>query len=241
MTVITSKATIKSLVAIVLRELPDDSDALVSCLHDTILKAKVRFPLLEFAATELYNSIPESKQLPLIDKVIALHTIGGNVLAGIFLQKRLLKHFKQSIDKAVEYIIQGNEWYVCDIIGERVIGYALLTMPEVTLPALKRFASHHDKWVVRCIGVAGHYAIKKGLKKHYVDELFLLLLSLRHVTELHTVKGIGWAAKTTAKFHPEIIARYREQIDSEDTRQWFKTKIKIGLGRTYKYAHRYTN
>ena len=28
--------------------------------------------------------------------------------------------------KAVEYFIEGDEWYVCDIIGERVFGVGLL-------------------------------------------------------------------------------------------------------------------
>ncbi|MBS1774269.1 MAG: DNA alkylation repair protein [Bacteroidetes bacterium] len=218
----------------------NDNSACVGYLQSSILKKKVRFPVLEYAAKELYISIPKASQLALLDSIIALNEIGGNVLAGMVLQLRLEQYFKQSLNKAVEYIIAGNEWYVCDIIGERVVGHALLTMPEQTIPELNKFAKHDDKWIVRSIGVAAHYAVKKGLKKQYADEVFRLLLSLAGTTDFHTKKGIGWAAKTTAKFHPEIIERYRGVIDSDDVKQWFRTKVTIGLGRTWKYAHRYT-
>src|SRR5690606_27867199 len=129
--------------------------------------------------------------------------------------------------------------YVCDIIGERVMGHALLTMPYVAIPELKQLAKHEDEWIVRSVGVATNYAVKKGLKKADVQQMFALLLTLANTTEFHTKKGVGWAVKTIAKFHPEIVAHYREQIETDpEIKQWFKTKIKIGLGRTDKYAGR---
>lgn len=242
MDAITSKAEVQRLVAAALQAFhAKGMDAAVDSVHKHILSKKIRFPLLETAAKELYKSLPEQQHIQFLDKVTALHTIGGNVLAGMILQLRLGKHFKESFSKAIEYIIAGNEWYVCDIIGERVMGHALLTMPEEALPALRKLAKHEDKWIVRSVGVAGHYAVKKGLKKQYADEMFCLLLSLCTTTEFHTKKGVGWAAKTIAKFHPDIIEKYNSEIyDNEEVKQWFKTKIKIGLGRTWKYAHRYT-
>jgi 3-methyladenine DNA glycosylase AlkD len=122
------------------------------------------------------------------------------------------------------------------------LGHALLTVPDATLPVLQRLSQHEDKWIVRSVGVATHYAVKKGLKKKYAEEMFRILLSQASTTEFHTKKGIGWAAKTIAKFHPDIIARYEQQVSNDPTiKQWFKSKIKIGLSRTYKYAHRYTS
>jgi hypothetical protein len=70
--------------------------------------------------------------------------------------------------------------------------------------------------------------------------MFALLLSLSTVTDFHTKKGVGWAAKTIAKFYPDIISEYKAEIENEKVRQWFQTKIKIGLGRSYKYASRYS-
>lgn len=220
----------------------DGADAFAGVLHEQILKKKVRFPVLEYAARELYHTLPKKQIIPVTDKIVALDETGSYVLAGILLQCMLDTNHKRSIDKAVAYIIQGNEWYVCDIVGERVMGHALLTMPEQTLPLLKKLAKHEDKWIVRCTGVATHYAIKKGLKKQYVAEMFRLLLSLSNTTDFHTKKGIGWAAKTTAKFHPDIVAQYAAQVATDpEVKQWFKTKIKIGLGRSDKYAHRYNS
>lgn len=213
---------------------------LVSYVHKQLLGKKAKFPLLEFAAKELYKQIPEAEQTGFTDGIMQLNTIGGNVLAGIFLQLRLQAHMDESVGKAAAYIIYGNEWYVCDIIGERVYGYALLTMPDKMLPVLHELARHPDKWIVRSTGVAVHYAIKKGLKRQYIEPVFKLLLSLGNTTDFHTKKGIGWAAKTLSKFHPDVIERYRQHIDSSDVKQWFRTKIKIGLGRTEKYAGRFT-
>lgn len=205
-----------------------------------ILSAKIRFPLLELAAKGLFDLVEEHSQVSFLNAIIRKKTIGGNVLAGIILQKRLGMHFEESLKKAEEYIMGGNEWYVCDIIGERVYGHALLTMPDNTLPVLTVLAKHDNKWMVRCIGVAAHYAVKKGLKKVYVDEVFRMLLSLGTTTDFHTKKGIGWAAKTIAKFHPDIIDKYREAIDSNEVKQWFRSKVKTGLSRTGKYAGRFT-
>ena len=51
-------------------------------------------------------------------------------------------------------------------------------------------------------------------------------------------QGIGWAAKTTAKFHPDIIQQYQSEIhNQEKVANWFRRKIQIGLER-HEYAKR---
>ncbi|HYD20036.1 MAG TPA: DNA alkylation repair protein [Flavipsychrobacter sp.] len=215
------------------------AEVFVAELHKLVLKQKVRFPVLEHSAMMLYQAIPAKKLLPLTDKIISLHEIGSYVYAGIILQEHLDTDLKAAISKAMEYIIEGDEWYVCDIIGERVMGYALLTKPGLTIPLLKQMTTHESKWIVRCVGVATHYAVKKGLKKEYVETMFQILLSQAQATEFHTKTGIGWGAKTVAKFHPGIISKHKEQIAG--TKQWFKTKVDIGLSRTGKYANRYNS
>lgn len=238
--IISSKAAIAAITERLLSiYYPEGADAFVRALHTQVLKKKVRFPVLEHAGKILFDDMPVKEHITVLDKIIGLREIGSNVFAGIILQLRLEKYFRQSIDKAIEYIITGDEWYVCDIIGERVMGHALLIYPGKTLPVLRKMSTHENKWIVRSIGVASHYAIKKGLEKKYVEELFQLLISLGDATELHTKKGIGWAAKTTAKFYPDIITKYSAEI--EGTKQWFKTKVNIGLSRKEKYAHRYNS
>ena len=218
-----------------------ETKGLPSCIHQInieLLQNKVKFPLLEYAAHSLCDAIPEKDQIKLSDQIAQLKTEGGNVLLGIILQRRLDDHFLQSLQKATEYIANGEEWYVCDIIGERVFGYSLLTNPEKTFPEFKRISTHESFWVVRSLGAGGHYAIKKGLDKKYVKKLFRLLLKMSDTRNQQVKQGVGWAAKTTAKFHPDIIEVFKSEIENIDKLpQWFRTKVKIGLERN-KYAKR---
>jgi len=240
--IIGSRATVKALLAgpfLIYKE--SGGDSFVKSFQKEILSKKIRYPLLEFSGIEIYKLVPENEQINILDDIMALPESGRYVIAGIILQKRLSKHFEESLLKAGEYIISGNDWLACDTIGERVMGYSLLTDPEQTVPALNLLNQSENKWLVRSVGVATHYAVKKGLKKVFVEQMFQMLLSCAHTTDFHTKKGIGWGAKTISKFHPEIVSKYNEQIENDPgIRQWFKTKIRIGLGRSYKYASRYS-
>lgn len=233
MEIINSKAVVADRVSISLDILEKEGmEECIKSLHNKLLKSKIRFPLLEHAARQIMLAIPPTQQIQFTDRIIELHEIGSQVLAGIVLQIRLENNFDSSIAKACDYIQYGDKWYVCDIIGERVLGYALRTSPERSIPILKQLASHEDKWIVRTVGVATHYAVKKGLEKHFVDSVFQILLTCTNTTDFHTKKGIGWGAKTVARFHPDIISRYTSQIMAPTTKQWFRTKINIGLNRS---------
>lgn len=207
-------------------------DACVQTLEQQILNYKIKFPLLEKCAALLHECLPEETHIPLCTEIEKLKTIGGNVLIGIILQKRLDKHYKESIQQAAYYISLADAWYVCDIIGERVFGYALLHTPEKTLPYYKKLSQNESRWVVRSLGAGGHYAIKKGLDKEYVQQLFPILLTMANTKDKEIRQGVGWAAKTTAKFHPEIIKEYSQQVnDTENVANWFRKKIEVGLNR----------
>lgn len=201
-----------------------------------LLNAKIKFPLLEFAAEDIFSRLKGKDQLAFADAVIYGGKLGGNVIAGKLLQLRVEKHFAQSFAKAVEYILHGNEWYVCDIIGERVMGHSVLLLPDRAMAALKLLARHENPWIVRTVGVATHYAVKKGTPKKYAEELFRLLLTLSGSKETHVKTGAGWGAKTCVKFYPGLAEKYSREINAPATGKWFRTKIKIGLGRAYKYA-----
>lgn len=207
-------------------------DEFIACIHKLILQRKVKFPLLEYCAEEIYSFLPENLHIQFCDKIEAFKTEGGNVILGKILQLRLKSHFQQSLEKATEYISKADIWYVCDIIGERVFGFALLHDPERTLPEIKKRSNHPSNWVVRSLGAGGHYAIKKGLDKKYVSEFFQLLLDMANTSDKEIRQGVGWAAKTTAKFHPEIIQEFQKQIqDKSKVANWFRAKIEIGLNR----------
>jgi hypothetical protein len=216
-----------------------DPDRFVAALDAHLLKQKIRFPLLEFAARELFSGIPEKLHYKICDRISELNTIGGNVILGIVLQMHLEEEPVKTLKKAGEYMNAGDEWYVCDIIAERVMGVGLLKFPETFFPLLQKLTRDQSSWVVRSVGVATHYAVKKGLEKTYVEKMFLLLLSLSASGDFHVKTGAGWGAKTCAKFYPDLIEKHKRKIEREEVGQWFKTKIKIGLGRAYKYSGRY--
>jgi 3-methyladenine DNA glycosylase AlkD len=241
--IITQKSVIKSIIDKGLEKYDTGLEKnFIHYLHVELLQKKVRYPMLEYATQLLFQRIAFNEQLKILDAIMQLHETGSSVIAGKMLQLRLTHGIEAAINSACQYIILDNVWYGCDTLAERVMGYALLIQPDTTLPILKRLSKENNKWLVRSIGVAAHYATKKGLTKSAADEMFLLLFSLSHLTEFHTKTGVGWGAKTIAKFHPEIIAKYQSKINETATvRPWFKTKIKIGLGRSEKYAGRYTS
>lgn len=210
----------------------------VTELNAQILTKKVKFPLLEFCGLELFKELNNDEHIALCDRVESLKTEGGNVILGIILQARLNDHFHQSIEKATEYISKADIWYVCDIIGERVYGYSLLKNPEITIPEIKRLSKHSANWVVRALGAGVHYAVKKGLAKEDVKTVFPILLSMANTKDKEIRQGVGWAAKTIAKFHPDIIKHFESKIhDQEKVANWFRAKISIGLNRNA-YAKR---
>ena len=218
-----------------------DQGGLTACVHalaENILAHKVKFPLLEFCGIGLYDLLPEQDHIAFCDQLAQLHTMGGNVILGIILQKRLGSNFSQSFEKARAYISLGEQWYVCDIIGERVFGYALLTEPEKALPLFRKLSKDPSKWVVRSLGAGGHYAIKKGLEEMQVRKVFELLLQMCNTKDKEVRQGVGWAAKTTAKFHPHIIELYIKEVENTTAvPNWFRSKIKIGLAR-HQHAQR---
>jgi hypothetical protein len=217
------------------------SDESIKAIHINILKQKIRFPVLEYFAELLFEIIPNKHLYKFLDKLIALDEIGSYTIAGKLLQLNLKNDFSGSHKKANEYILQGNVWYACDMISERVLGVMLLNHAEETITINKKQIAGENFWLIRSVGVATHLATKWGLPKKYAIQQFELLLGKANVTDYHATTGIGWAAKTIAKFHPDIIKQFEKELDSPNVKQWFKTKVKIGLGRSAKYATKYTS
>jgi len=236
---ITRKGNIKSITDKSLGQY--QSDGLSPCLQvirTELLEAKVKFPLLEYAAQNLVHELTEDDIIKSIPIIRSWDSIGGNVLIGIFLVNLLEKNYHQAIEETVKVTATADIWYICDIIGERVYGWALLHYFSQTIKAYQRLSKHPSPWVIRSLGAGAHHAIKKGLPSSYVEQVFQFLLGHANHKHKEVRQGIGWAAKTTAKFHPEIIDRYKEQIaDQASTAGWFRRKTEIGLARN-RYAQR---
>lgn len=239
MSIVTRKSEVKEYLSTVLTAYRSGSlEACVEACEVELLRKKVKFPLLEYCAHELYSELASDDHILFCDKIEALKYEGGNVILGIMLQNRLSDNFEESLLKTTEYVSKADIWYVCDIIGERVFGYALRTEPQKAISTIKLLFDHENIWVIRSLGAGIHNAVRKELNEEYVRQLFPLLLSKAAHKNKEVRQGVGWAAKTTARFHPSIIKEFEHKIDDSTlVANWFRAKIKIGLNR-HAYATR---
>ncbi|MEM7297381.1 MAG: DNA alkylation repair protein [Bacteroidota bacterium] len=217
---------------------PSQIEDLVYFLHNEFLNRKIKFPILEHCGIRLYEEVPIEFHQNICSKIFDLKTIGGNVLIAMLLQKRLEIDADKALSLAQHFTELADIWYICDIIGERVFGYHLLHQPEKMLPKIKKMLKEENRWVIRSLGAGIHLATKWGLSAPFVDEALLLLLTMAQSKDKEIRQGVGWAAKTIAKFHPQLVEIHVDKIeDPELVANWFRRKVQIGLERN-KYAKR---
>ncbi|MCL5011200.1 MAG: DNA alkylation repair protein [Patescibacteria group bacterium] len=148
------------------------------------------------------------------DEIIDYNAMGGFVIVGQALIPFLEKDFEAVMQRSREYIIKGNEWYVCDIIGERSLGQALVDYFDKTCSWLKKFLQDENKWVKRSTGIAVHFFSKRVLDEPVKTEKLLMLIE-PYIEEKQRdiVKGIGWGLKTIGRHHPDILVKFlKKQI-----------------------------
>ena len=228
---ITRKADLRPLIAnLKTLYLAQDDAGFWQLLESEILQHRVKFPLLEFVARELVQFIPQDKQLDFTDTLVTKTYEGQYVILGIVLQERLVTDMAQSFAKAEEYIIYGDKWYACDIISERVFGVGLLQDFDTAVSHIQTNIAHPNPWIVRSAGIATHYATYKGLAKEKVVVLFEMLLPAAQSKDKNIKKGVGWAFKTIAKHHPDIVQPRLDTIQNDPAiNNWCKQKLVIGL------------
>ena len=242
MQTITRKSEIRTrLQHILALETSDKIDDFVNRLTESILVHKIKFPLLEFVGEELYSAVSKENHLELCDAIFAKETMGGLVVIGKILQLRLSFDSESAIQKAEYYISLADEWFICDIIGERVFGFGMRYHTEVCFNRIKSIFKSNNRWVLRGMGAGSHFAIKRGISEEYAEQLLIELLKYGKSKDKEVRQGIGWACKTTAKFHPNLIQTYSNIIDNESlVDNWLRRKVSIGLDRA-KYINHTSN
>lgn len=207
-------------------------------LETELLAHKVKFPLLEFVAQTLFECLSYEAQLETITGLWGRPEDGSSVVAGKLLQRHLPDHLSRAMAMAVDGIVKGNTWYHCDHLGERVFGHGLLTQFEAVMPLLRRYLRHENSWVRRAVGVAGHYATKKGLAAPQVQITLELLLTEAATRDYQVQRGIGWGLKTIAKFHPELVRAELAALPAGAIGTPVMGKIRVGLKTAEKRAQR---
>ena len=176
-----------------------------------LLNTKCPFSKLDLLGKLIGSKAKEQpiEFLEAFDRIIASQAMGGFVVVGQALVSLLETNFDATMNKSREYIIKGATWYVCDIIGERSIGKAVVKHFERTLPHLKAFLEDENKWVKRSAGVAVHFFAKRVPNEPQKARALLEVLApLIEERQVDVVKGIGWGIKTIGRVYPDVAVPF---------------------------------
>ena len=179
-----------------------------------ILDTKVPFPLLDEIGRLLGEAGKHdpAKYFGVFDTIIDTDKMGGYVIVGQALAAFLETELKASINKATEIVSKGQKWYVCDIVGERVLGQGLVSYFEATVPRLKQKTAVDDQEVRRSIGVAVHFFAKRRPEDtKSLEQLVQLLDLLVEDRRIYVVKGVGWGLKTIGRHQPKLDEGFLEK------------------------------
>lgn len=201
----------------------------LEAMDKEILRHKVKFPILEFIADSLFEAWEFELLLKLCDDVADLDYISSWPFIGKVFWKNLENDLELSFEKAKAYIIQGNEWHVCDSISERVFGNGLLLDFDRSYAQLKTMQGHSNEWIRRAPGIAAHFAAKRGIETDEARILLEMLLLQKNAPNIQVQKGCGWGIETIAKFHPGLALKYQRLIFDGETKAWVVRKYKLGL------------
>ena len=176
-----------------------------------ILDGKCSFSKLDLIGKIIGHKLKDSPELVVkgFDILIQYNKMGSYVISGQGLTQLLPEHIDLVMEKSSQYIIFGDKWYVCDIIGERSIGKSLVDYFDITVPWIEKFLEDESNWIKRTAGVSIHFFSKRTINQ---KERTLLLLNILepHIEEkqIDVVKGIGWGLKTIGRYHPDILSQF---------------------------------
>ena len=198
-----------------------------------ILASGTKTSIIEYVTREILQGFPDPCQIPFCDKITKLNERGSSIVTGTALQIRLETDLEESIEKSIEYARLGDDLAHCDQLSERVLGFAILNYPEIIVPVLPALIKEDERWIVRMVGVGSCHAVKNGLAPNFVEDLFNLLIANSGLTNADDKEGIGWAAKSTAELHPDIVGKYRNYIETDpNVGRWFRSNIELGLSQS---------
>jgi 3-methyladenine DNA glycosylase AlkD len=146
----------------------------------------------------------------LLDRIAAERTEGGWVVIASALGQCLAHDLKGTCARCRSFVIEGDVWYVADILGERVPGPALVDHFGPALSALAPWRTDDNRWVRRAVGVAVHFWAKRSRGapdlRAEASRLLEFLEPMFGEWEMDAVKGVGWGLKTLGRHYPDQVA-----------------------------------
>lgn len=206
-----SNAEIKALAEKAVNLISADKDKEVVDTLRPLLDTKCPFLKLDLLGKETggAGSSQPQKFFRSFDEIIDYNAMGGFVVVGQALICFLPDNFEKVMEKSRKYIIKGDVWYACDIIGERCLGQALIDYFDETLPWIAKFLKDENRWVKRSAGVAIHFFSKRVLdEQEKTRKLLKLIEPYMEEKQVDVIKGIGWGLKTIGRHHPDILVEF---------------------------------
>lgn len=188
-----------------------------------ILASKTRFALLDRIGTPIGRGASQPVDI-FLDQIAAGKSMGGWPVIGSALRQGLATDLRGTLQRCRAYIIQGNVWYVTDILAERVPGPALVDHFDSALSLLAMWGQDQNRWVRRAVGVSAHLWAKRARgdpeKTEQAGQLLALLEPLFSEGDIDAVKGVSWGLKTLGRYYPDLTSEWlRRQVAIRPYRQ----------------------
>ena len=186
-----------------------------------VLNEKTSFQMFDAIGSEIGKRALsyKSKYFEFFDLLSNKKLMGGYVVIAQALISLLQDDCRMCFEKAKEYMIEGDEWYVCDTFGERFLGYAMIDHYDKTRSLFQKFIQDDNYWVKRSVGVAAHFFAKRCIDDKKDDkkaaDILELLTPLIKERDIRFHKGIGWGLKTLGRYYPHLLVTYMKKQISE--------------------------
>ena len=142
-------------------------------------------------------------------------TEGGWVIIASGLRGQLDRDLPGALARCRGHIIDANVWYAADILGEGVMGEALVAHFHPALKQLLSWRQDPQPWIRRAIGVAVHFWAKRSrgapARALEAQALLSLLEPMFWEWDMAAVKGVGWGLKTLGRYYPELVTDWLAQ------------------------------
>jgi 3-methyladenine DNA glycosylase AlkD len=145
-----------------------------------------------------------------LERVAADRTEGGWVVIAKALEQQLSRDLAGAFARCRVFIIAADVWYGADVMGEGVVGEALVSHFQPALNLLAPWRGDSNAWVRRSVGTGVHFWAKRSRgAAELTDQAETLLAFLEPMFgewEMDVVKGVGWGLKTLGKHYPDLVA-----------------------------------
>jgi len=191
-------------------------------LLSPVLAERTKFDMLRLIGVPVGNGSLDPTNV-FLERIAAEQSEGGWVVIASALEAQLDRDPFGAIDRAHKYIILGDIWYAADIMGEGVIGEALISDFSSTLDLISPWRVDTNRWIRRAIGISAHFWAKRSQGEEQFEPMAETMLDFLDPMfdewEMDTVKGIGWGLKTLGRNYPNLMSEWLEVQTIQDNRR----------------------